>query len=75
MVEVVDLRTRVVVRVGEPEASFGRFLLDEGLDLLADYRRIADPAVRAAMRDMVRSVAAASERSSTKDQGQDGPGL
>lgn len=59
MDEVVDLRGRVVLRLGEADAAFDRFLLDVGLDLLASFRLIADPAVHAAVREMVGTIAAA----------------
>ena len=34
------------------------FLLNEGFDLLADYRRIKDEAVRRHLRAMIRAIAA-----------------
>ena len=57
MVEDVDLRIRVGLRLGEPNAAFDRFVLDEGLELLAAYRSITDSSVRGAVRDLVRKIA------------------
>lgn len=41
----------------DDEPSGDRFLPDEGLDLLAGYRAITDPDVRASLRALARSMA------------------
>ena len=38
------------------------FLLEEGLDLLASYRSIADPKIRMSLKNLVENVAASRKR-------------
>jgi hypothetical protein len=60
MAEIVVFPTdaaRYPSEARDDELSGDRFLLDEGLDLLADYRAITDPDVRASLRALARSMA------------------
>ena len=59
MAEIVAFPTHVTQgpEAGDDEQAGDRFLLDEGLELLADYRAIADPDVRASLRALARSMA------------------
>ena len=49
-----------VLPAARQDVSDDRFLLDEGLDLLADFRSIRDDAVRASLRGLVKAMATAS---------------
>ena len=61
MAEIVLFPTdTTVLAEAQRELSADRFLLDEGLDLLADFRSIRDDNVRASLRGLVKSMAMAS---------------
>ena len=48
----------------EREVKHLDFLLDEGLELLANYNAIKSPALRASIRDLIKELAAAPTPSS-----------
>jgi hypothetical protein len=60
MGDLIDLQSRIA-RVLETEETpeFDAFLVAEGLELLAEFRSIQDPAVRKSIMQMVSRIAAA----------------
>ena len=60
MGDLIELKTRIAKGLdAEDTADFDAFLATEGLTLLADFRSIGDPAVRASILQMVGKIAAA----------------
>ncbi|MCX8253440.1 protein of unknown function [Beijerinckiaceae bacterium RH AL1] len=63
MGDIIDLQARIALVLETLSPDHDAQLLNEGLELLADFRSIEDRMVRASIRQMVSDVAAAFRRS------------
>ena len=60
MGDLIELKSRIAQSLGNEETpDFDAFLVAEGLELLAEFRSIEDPAVRQSIMQMVSKIAAA----------------
>lgn len=60
MGDLIELKSRIAQSLGTEETpEFDAFLVAEGLELLADFRSITDPAVRQSIMQMVSKIASA----------------
>ena len=59
MDNIIDLRDQFALPrdLGEPDPLHDKFLVTEGLDVLASYKAIKDPIVRAGLRSLLAALA------------------